>query len=166
VSLEVSIQRAVDGDDLPSDEDLRQWARMAFEAVRRNDQAQETTMTIRLVGEPEITQLNRDFRYKDKPTNVLSFPFEAPPGMPEGQMVLELGDVIICAPVVASEAQAQGKSLEGHWAHMVTHGTLHLLGYDHISEPDAQEMETLETQILAKLHYPDPYQEEKHAYPS
>jgi probable rRNA maturation factor len=166
VSLEVTIQRAVTGEGLPSDEALTQWAQAAFAAAPAGTKIQGTSMTIRLVDELEITRLNRDFRHRDKPTNVLSFPFETPPGIPEGEMAPELGDVIICAPVVAREAQAQGKSLEGHWAHMVTHGTLHLLGFDHISEPEAQEMETLETQILAKLNYPDPYQEEKHTYPS
>jgi probable rRNA maturation factor len=160
VSLEVIVQRAVAGDELPHDEALQQWAQVAFAAaVNKADQA--AVMTLRLVAEPEITQLNRDYRHKDKPTNVLSFPFEPPPGMPPEAMMAELGDVIICAPVVAREAREQGKPLPAHWAHMVIHGTLHLLGYDHISDDQAQEMESLEAQILTKLRYPDPYHSEK-----
>ena len=102
--------------------------------------------------ESEVT-----IRGKDKPTNVLSFPFEVPPGM---EMSL-LGDLVICRQVVEKEAQEQGKPLEAHWAHMVVHGSLHLLGYDHIEDDEAEEMEALETEIMLALGYEDPYIAEK-----
>ena len=102
-------------------------------------------------------ELNLTYRGKDKPTNVLSFPFEAPPGI---EMPL-LGDLIICRQVVEQEASEQGKPLEAHWAHMVVHGSLHLLGYDHIEDDEAEEMEGLETEIMLALGYEDPYISEK-----
>jgi len=108
---------------------------------------------VRIVDEAEITALNRQYRGKDGATNVLSFPFEAMAGVETGQ----LGDVVICAPVVAAEAVTQGKSLQAHWAHIVMHGVLHLLGYDHHRDAEAQEMEALETRLLASLGFPDPY---------
>ncbi|WP_288791436.1 rRNA maturation RNase YbeY, partial [uncultured Enterobacter sp.] len=101
--------------------------------------------------------LNLTYRGKDKPTNVLSFPFEAPPGI---EMPL-LGDLIICRQVVEQEAKEQQKPLEAHWAHMVVHGSLHLLGYDHIEDDEAEEMESLETEIMLALGYEDPYIAEK-----
>lgn len=105
----------------------------------------------------ESHSLNLTYRGKDKPTNVLSFPFEVPPGM---EMSL-LGDLVICRQVVEKEAQEQGKPLEAHWAHMVVHGSLHLLGYDHIEDDEAEEMEALETEIMLALGYEDPYIAEK-----
>lgn len=117
----------------------------------------ESEVTIRLVDEAESHELNLTYRGKDKPTNVLSFPFEAPPGI---ELAL-LGDLIICRQVVEQEAEEQGKSVEAHWAHMVVHGTLHLLGYDHIEDEEAEEMEALETEIMLALGYPDPYISEK-----
>lgn len=114
-------------------------------------------MTIRLVDEAESHELNLTYRGKDKPTNVLSFPFEAPPGI---EMPL-LGDLIICRQVVEQEAKEQQKPLEAHWAHMVVHGSLHLLGYDHIEDDEAEEMESLETEIMLALGYEDPYIAEK-----
>jgi probable rRNA maturation factor len=115
----------------------------------------EAQLTIRITDEAEIQELNRTYRHKDKPTNVLSFPFEAPPGVE----IPLLGDIIICAAVVAREAGEQGKPLQAHWAHMVIHGTLHLLGYDHIDETEAEQMEGLEITLLAGLGYANPYQE-------
>jgi len=112
-------------------------------------------LSIRIVDEEEMQDLNRQFRHKDKPTNVLSFPCEL---APEVELNL-LGDLVICAPVVAMEAEQQGKSVEAHWAHMVIHGCLHLLGFDHIHENDAIEMEALETAILAHLGFPPPYEQ-------
>ena len=106
-------------------------------------------MTIRVVDTAESHSLNLTYRGKDKPTNVLSFPFEVPPGM---EMSL-LGDLVIC--------RQQGKPLEAHWAHMVVHGSLHLLGYDHIEDDEAEEMEALETEIMLALGYEDPYIAEK-----
>jgi probable rRNA maturation factor len=101
-----------------------------------------------VVGPAESRALNRRYRGKDKPTNVLSFPCEAPG---------ELGDVVICAPVVAREAREQGKAVAAHWAHMVVHGVLHLRGFDHIRAAQAKVMEARERAILARLSFPDPY---------
>lgn len=113
----------------------------------------EWEITIRLVDDEEIQQLNKDYREKDKPTNVLSFPFESPPGVE----IPLLGDLIISVPYVNAEAEEQGKSTEAHWAHMVLHGCLHLLGYDHITTEDAEEMEALEIKILAEWGFNNPY---------
>lgn len=112
-------------------------------------------VTLRIVDLVESRQLNSDYRNKDKPTNVLSFPFEAP----EHIEVPFLGDLVVCAAVVEQEAREQKKRVENHWAHLCVHGLLHLLGYDHIEETEAQEMEGLETAILAKLNIDDPYQD-------
>jgi len=137
---------------LPSEADFRRW----LEAVLPQFQP-ESEVTIRLVDVAESQELNHTYRGKDKPTNVLSFPFEAPPGI---ELPL-LGDLIICRQVVEQEAQEQDKALEAHWAHMVIHGSLHLLGYDHIEDDEAEEMESLETEIMLALGYPDPYISEK-----
>lgn len=112
-------------------------------------------LTVRLVDNSESQTLNSRYRQKDKPTNVLSFPFEAPPEITEDPDYL--GDLVVCLPVVNDEAVAQGKPELHHWAHMVIHGTLHLLGYDHIDDADAEEMEDLERELLAALNIPDPY---------
>ena len=106
------------------------------------------------MDEDEGAELNEAYRRKQGPTNVLSFPFEAPPGV---ELSL-LGDIVVCAPVVAREAGEQGKILESHWAHMVVHGCLHLLGYDHMEPVEAEAMEALETEILGGLGYPNPYE--------
>jgi probable rRNA maturation factor len=113
----------------------------------------QAELTIRLVDEPESQELNREYRQKDKPTNVLSFPAD----LPDIVNLPLLGDLIICAPVVAKEAEEQQKPLESHWAHMVVHGTLHLLGYDHIDENDANIMEAIETDVLAAMSIACPY---------
>ena len=110
-------------------------------------------LVIRIVDGAESRQLNRDYRGKDSPTNVLSFPFEAPAQLSSPL----LGDLVICAPVVADEARDQGKPLLAHWAHMVVHGVLHLRGYDHRNDAEAGYMEGLEREILQKLHFSDPY---------
>ncbi|WP_338491112.1 rRNA maturation RNase YbeY [Erwinia aphidicola] len=137
---------------LPPESDFQRW----LEAVLPQFQP-ESEVTIRLVDEAESRELNHTYRSKDKPTNVLSFPFEAPPGI---ELPL-LGDLIICRQVVELEAAEQEKALEAHWAHMVIHGSLHLLGYDHIEDEEAEEMESLETEIMLALGYPDPYISEK-----
>lgn len=139
-------------DGLPSEALFERW----LAAVLPKFQAQ-SEVTIRIVDEAESHHLNLTYRGKDKPTNVLSFPFEAPP---EIELPL-LGDLIICRQVVEQEAIEQQKSAEEHWAHMVIHGCLHLLGYDHIEDDEAEEMEGLETEILQKLGYEDPYLIEK-----
>jgi len=118
-------------------------------------------MTIRIVDQQESQQLNADYRDKDKPTNVLSFEFEQPPGLVDiGEELPYLGDLVVCAEVVAKEAKEQNKSLEAHWAHMIIHGTLHLQGYDHIDEYDVEEMEGIEIEIMQNLGYANPYSEQ------
>ncbi len=150
MSFELDLQLAVDGGELPSEDDFQRWVQAALEGAGR---AEDSELTIRIVEREEITSLNRDYRQKDKPTNVLSFPFEAPPGI---ELPL-LGDIVICADVVRDEALEQGKREEAHWAHMTVHGVLHLLGYDHIDEAEAEAMESLETDILTGLGYMAPY---------
>ena len=132
---------------LPSEVDFETWAQAAL------PNEGEFEITIRLVDEAESHELIHEYRGKDKPTNVLSFPFE----VPEGIELPLLGDLVICRQVVEQEAEEQQKPLLHHWAHMVVHGVLHLRGYDHINEDEAEEMEALETQILASLSIPDPY---------
>lgn len=149
--LAVDIQRAIDSEDLPGDDQLMRWARAGWQ------QAHDSEVTLRLVDEAESQALNHQYRGKDKPTNVLSFPFEAPAGI----TVPLAGDLVICAPVVAREATEQDKASEAHWAHMVIHGLLHLQGYDHIEDSDAEVMEALEIRLLAELGYSNPYETEE-----
>lgn len=137
---------------LPTAEQIEQWATAAVQP-----QGDEVEMTVRIVDEAESHELNLNYRGKDRPTNVLSFPFECPD---EVELPL-LGDLVICRQVVEREAQEQDKSLMAHWAHMVVHGSLHLLGYDHIEDDEAEEMESLETQIMTGLGFADPYLSEK-----
>ncbi|MCG7920743.1 MAG: rRNA maturation RNase YbeY [Candidatus Thiodiazotropha lotti] len=152
-NLKLEIQRIAEASEgSPSDRQLTAWAEAALA-----DSGEQVEMVIRIVDEPESRQLNRDYRGKDKPTNVLSFPFESPP---EVALPL-LGDLVICAPVVSTEARQQNKTLEAHWAHMVVHGTLHLQGYDHQDDQQAQLMEDKERQILQALNFSDPYTDEK-----
>ncbi len=151
MSFYVEIQREVDRPDLPTDEDFQRWVALALEGRKTAGE-----ICIRLVEPAESQQLNSDYRGKDAPTNVLSFPFEAPAGIP---MDL-LGDLAICAEIVANEANEQNKPVINHWAHMVIHGSLHLIGFDHINEVDAEQMETLEVALLATLNIPDPYQQQ------
>lgn len=135
---------------LPADDKLELWASTALSTRTHFD---EPELTIRLVESEESQELNLEYRGKDKPTNVLSFPFEVPAGIP----LQLLGDLVICAPVVHLEASQQKKTAEAHWAHMVVHGCLHLLGYDHIKDEEAELMEDLERQIMAELGFSDPY---------
>ncbi|MEH6626091.1 MAG: rRNA maturation RNase YbeY [Motiliproteus sp.] len=152
MSIYVDIQLATEVSELPSEQQLLSWTELALDS-RRSD----AELTIRIVDEQESQTLNNDYRGKDKPTNVLSFPFEAP----EGVELDLLGDLVICAPVVVIEAQQQHKNIDNHWAHMVIHGTLHLLGYDHIEDDQALEMESLETQLLAQIGIADPYERQQ-----
>ena len=137
---------------LPTAEQIEQWATAAVQP-----QSNEVEMTVRIVDEAESHVLNLNYRGKDRPTNVLSFPFECPD---EVELPL-LGDLVICRQVVEREAQEQDKPVMAHWAHMVVHGSLHLLGYDHIEDDEAEEMESLETQIMTELGFADPYLSEK-----
>ena len=155
MAITVEIQIACDDDTIPEQEELTRWVSRAFEATGRSEAGE---VAVRVVDTQEMQELNRDFREKDKPTNVLSFPAGALEGMPSGSE-LPLGDIVVCAPVVRDEALDQGKALADHWAHMIVHGTLHLLGYDHETEPEALEMEGLETQILGDHGIANPYAE-------
>lgn len=149
-SIVIDRQAAINEPQLPTMEQLTQWVSCVF-SYHPDDEHQE--LTIRFVDETESKALNRDYRGKDKPTNVLSFPFENPPGI----TLPLLGDLVICHAVVAQEASEQHKPLSHHYAHMVIHGILHLMGYDHIEEQQAEEMEQLERELLATLDIPDPY---------
>lgn len=153
MSIELDLQLAVEDESgLPSEENFATWLAAAIAPFQ-----EQAEVTIRIVDTQESHQLNMDYRGKDKPTNVLSFPFEVPPGM-----ALDLlGDLVICRQVVEQEASEQNKPLLAHWAHMVVHGSLHLLGYDHIEDDEAEEMESLETELMQKLGFEDPYLAEK-----
>ncbi|OCG25197.1 rRNA maturation RNase YbeY [Gilliamella sp. Fer1-1] len=135
--------------NLPSEAQILQWLDVILPQFMDNAE-----LTIRIVDEQESQQLNYTYRHKDKPTNVLSFPFESPV---EIEVPL-LGDLIICKQVVETEAVQQHKSLTSHWAHMIVHGCLHLLGYDHILDEEAEEMENIEIDIMQQLGFKDPYQ--------
>ncbi|MEO0442546.1 MAG: rRNA maturation RNase YbeY [Pseudomonadota bacterium] len=149
MAVTVDVDIAVDSRELPGISDFEQWINLAL----KNHKG-ESEISLRIVDKDEIQALNKHYRDKDKPTNVLAFPAE----FPEGVDVPLLGDLVICAPIVIEEARAQQKAIHSHWAHMVIHGSLHLLGYDHIDEGEAEAMEMLETQLLATLGYPCPYQ--------
>lgn len=150
MTLELDLQIALDMPGLPDESEFRRWAEAALAGAGYRRDAE---LTVRVVNEAESTALNETYRHKQGPTNVLSFPFEAPPGVESAL----LGDVVICAPVVLREAFSQEKPAWAHWAHLVAHGVLHLLGYDHQHESHAETMETLEIRILTGLGYPDPY---------
>ena len=146
---QIDVQYAVSADGMPGAELIRQWVAQALPADRA-----AAELIVRIVDEADITALNRQYRGKDGPTNVLSFPYDQIPGIAAAL----LGDVVICAPVVASESVAQDKPLEAHWAHMVIHGVLHLLGYDHHNDDEASRMEATENELLAGLGYASPYE--------
>lgn len=148
MTLEVDVQLALDAPGLPSEADIISWASAAWHGT--DDRAD---VVVRVTGEDESRRLNLEYRGIDKPTNVLSFPFDPVPEID----FHHVGDLVICAPVVAAEADEQGKSVEAHWAHMVVHGMLHLQGFDHVQADEADEMEALETLILTKMGYPAPY---------
>lgn len=150
MELVLDLQNAYDGSiTLPEQEDFERWVSSAISPMR-----EEAELTIRIVNDNESQQLNAQYRGKDKPTNVLSFPADLPK---ELELPL-LGDLVISADIVQSEAAEQGKPEIAHWAHMSIHGALHLLGYDHIDDAEAEEMESLEIRILADLGFPNPYE--------
>ena len=152
--VELEVQRATNSVTTPDDKQFRLWVEYAV-AQTEHDQ----TLTIRIVDEEEGRRLNREYRSKDYATNVLSFPMELPEGLPAEIEQSQIGDLLICAPVVEREAIDQGKPEINHWAHLTIHGVLHLLGYDHEQADEADVMESLETEILAKLGISDPYQD-------
>lgn len=144
----VDRQCQIEDIELPSEAQLTEWVSAALK-----DRLDSAELSIRIVAPLESQELNNQYRGKDSSTNVLSFPFE----MPEGIELDLLGDLVICAEVVSCEAIEQNKPLFNHWCHMVIHGVLHLLGFDHINNLEAEEMEQLEREILATLNIPDPY---------
>ena len=148
MTIELELQIASEAQTLPHPSQFREWVATAL-----NDRFETAELTIRIVDIDEMAELNENFRKKQGPTNVLSFPAEHNPAFDSTL----LGDIVICAPVVQQEANDGNIELLSHWAHMVVHGTLHLLGYDHMNKDDAEVMESLETQILTDLGYPAPY---------
>ena len=161
--LELDVSYAARRPWVPSARKLARWAQAALErqAAARESQARDgggpqvsqAALSVRVVGQARSRSLNEKYRRKARPTNVLSFEGAGP--MPDGHW--QLGELVICAPVVAREARSQGKTLEAHWAHLTVHGVLHLLGYDHESARDAAGMEAAEIQILDRLGFSDPY---------
>jgi probable rRNA maturation factor len=149
--IRIELQNVSGSAFVPPEERFQVWAHAV------DDSARDWEATIRVVDRPEGAGLNETYRGKTGPTNVLSFPCEAPEGVPNDY----LGDLVLCAPVVEEEARAQGKSAESHWAHLAIHGLLHLLGYDHQDEAEAERMESREIAILAGLGFPNPYEEAK-----
>ncbi len=149
--LTLDIQRDVI-DDCPDDAQLQRSAATALAATEAG--SADAEISLRLVGEDEMRELNGRYRDRDYATNVLSFPAE----LPDAVDLPLLGDIVICAPVVRREALAQGKALNAHWDHMLVHGVLHLLGYDHVEDGEAELMESLERRILARLGHADPYE--------
>jgi len=149
----LDIQRIVNLDSLPSDDDLQLWVEKALA-----DYKQDAEILIRIVGTQEMIELNSQYRGKQGTTNILSFPFELPDGV-EG--INLLGDLVVCAAVLDQEAEQQNKALSAHWAHIIIHGVLHLLGYDHLTNDEAIEMESKEINLLQELNIDNPYQEKE-----
>ena len=148
MTLIVDIQMASASEEAPDPQSIERWVGAAI-----GNQRESTELSVRIVDAEEGQALNEQFRGSTGATNVLSFPFEneSPEPLPL------IGDIVICAPVVAKEAREQNKTLNAHWAHMMIHGVLHLLGYDHQNENDANLMESLETEIMQGLGFPPPY---------
>ena len=140
-SLKLMVQYATTSPDVPTRPQFRRWVKAA--------RMQDAEIVLRLVDEGEGRELNRQFRHKDYATNVLTFAYDDTEPL--------TGDIVLCAPVISQEAQAQNKALLAHYAHLTVHGVLHVQGYDHIEDAEAVQMEHLETQILARLGYDDPY---------
>jgi len=149
--VDLELQIASESESLPEASEFIRWIDAALPTHQ-----QPTEIVIRIVDEQEGTELNQTYRNKRGATNVLSFPFDAPPQV---SMNL-LGDLVICAPVIAREADEQSKPLDAHWAHMTVHGVLHLIGYDHQTEEQAKEMESLEKTVLTSLGYENPYKDD------
>jgi len=154
MQVELEIQRATTSTSTPADERFQHWINMVPGKLNHKSQ-----LSIRLVDEPEARRFNRDYRNSDYATNVLSFPADLPEGLPSEVRQSQLGDLLICAPVVAREAVERKRSEADHWAHLTIHGVLHLLGYDHEQDAEAAIMESLEIEILRELGISDPYRD-------
>lgn len=149
MSVKIHLQNASKHRQIPNIKFFKQWVAAALK-----DRSQKNELVIRIVDENESAELNQQYRHKADPTNVLAFPFETPAGVETAL----LGDIVICAPLVEKEAAAANKPMQAHWAHLVIHGVLHLLGYDHINDSDAMVMESLEIAILTALGFANPYE--------
>jgi len=154
MTAQVDVQFAVSDESVPGEDVIALWIDRAIVAAGRST---DSEVSVRVVDAAEMRRLNSDFRDQDKSTNVLSFPAGEIAGLPaEAQ---PLGDIVVCAAVVREEAHQQGKTVSDHWAHMIIHGTLHLMGFDHIDEDEALQMEGLETAILGAHGVANPYRE-------
>jgi probable rRNA maturation factor len=152
MNVSVDVLRDCDDDSVPPDDFISDWVTRAVAATGPVD----AEVAVRIVNPGEMRVLNRDYRGKDTPTNVLSFPAGLVAGLPSDEPA-PLGDIVVCAAVVRDEAGIQGKPIADHWAHMIVHGALHLLGFDHMADADAAEMEALEVRVLAAQGIGDPY---------
>lgn len=163
IAVELDYQLALSDEQsrsvvLPSEQQVQTWIQAVLATLEYDSDVQ---VTVRIVDDAEMTDLNQTYRHKNGATNVLSFPFELPQGMPEDEARSlfggMLGDIVVCASVVQNEAAAQQKPVLQHWAHMIIHGVLHLLGHDHIAAGDAEQMEGIEVQVLKSLGIGNPY---------
>lgn len=147
ITIELSVSNDVNESQLPSEENFQHWAQASYAGD------DEVVASLQVVSSDEMKNLNRDYRGKDTPTNVLSFPME----LPEEVGINILGDLVLCDEVIEAEAKQQAKTSEAHWAHMIVHGMLHLQGYDHIEDDEAEVMEAKEIKIMKSLGFEDPY---------
>ena len=154
IDLQIATDEALES--YPSLELMTKWATVALKTGGRN---KDSEITIRMVNSEEIHQLNSTYRHVDRPTNILSFPFELPEGVEDLPL---LGDLVVCKEVLERECKEQNKTLEEHFAHLIVHGCLHLIGYDHIEEEDAREMEPLEIKAMEELGYDNPYKDDEY----
>ncbi len=154
MSIKIALQQPFTADDNPHIDQLTRWVNAVLQTIPDKISNTQNEVTIRIVDNEESAELNEHYREKKGPTNVLSFPDDPIVGFESDS----LGDIILCAPLIKKEAAEQGKTLESHWAHLIIHGVLHVLGYDHIEEEDATVMEGLEVKVMQQLDYPNPYQ--------
>ena len=154
LTVDLQISEKLEPSTVPNKQDMSQWIKASIETAALTRTMKEIEVSIRVVDQDESQLSNLNYRQQNKPTNVLSFPAE----LPDYLDLPLLGDLLICAPILEQEAKSQNKKEIDHWAHIIVHGTLHLLGYDHIEDSQALEMETLEIEILKQFHINNPYQ--------
>ena len=157
MKLNISLENASSSSAVPDEEDVYRWVSAAL-LLAPGSHSTAAELAVRLVDEAESAALNSTYRNKNSPTNVLSFPAAIPEEIQSKLKYPLLGDLVICVPVVEKEARQQCKPVTAHWAHMLVHGSLHLIGYDHVDDNDADNMEQLETAILAKCGFANPYE--------